>query len=334
MSVICVVVGAGLGLSVLIPSVDRAGKAGADHGSLARSAPTPTHSRSQSSVPPATVPPSTAAPTTLAPGPPYQVQDETITLVDHSRDTPARGSVPASQGRILVTVVRRPVGAPGPMPLVVFAHGWNSDPAVYEVLLDTWAAAGYLVAAPTFSDSADTLPGTPVSNFAQQALDMSFVISSLLGGEAGAVDPNRIAVAGHSDGGSDVDVLALDPVYADHRIRAYLSMSGDIDVGLPGPWGAATPGAFEASVGTNDQYGEQPLTTRAFDTANLPKVLLTVAGGDHLGMYVGSSALSVALRQETLRFLAAALGSGTPSSGQLASIAMPTGDPAIEVTPG
>src|SRR3984957_5819314 len=141
--------------------------------------------------------------TTTVPGPPFSVQDATITLTDPSRATPARGDVPGHPGRTLVTIIRRPVGAPGPLPLIVFAHGWNSNPSVYEVLLDTWAAAGFLVAAPTFPDSADTLPGAPVSNYPDQARDMSFVISSLLGGIEKPVDPSRIAVAGHSDGGTD-----------------------------------------------------------------------------------------------------------------------------------
>lgn len=299
----------------------------------------PSHSPSSdsSSQPrePASSSSTTSAPTTSTttqPGPPYPVQDETITLFDPTRDTPARGDVPASSGRVLVTQIRRPVGPSGPLPLVVFAHGWNSNPGVYEVLLDTWAAAGYLVAAPTFPDSANTLPGTPVSDFADQARDLSFVISSLLGGRAGPVDTSRIAVAGHSDGGSDVDVLALDPNFADPRIRAYLSMSGDIEVGLPGPWDAATAGAFEAVVGTDDEYDELPKTTAAFQTADMHKVMITVAGGDHLGMYVGSSPLSVALREETLRFLAEALGTTNPTSAQLAAASEPTGDPAMTVT--
>ena len=105
------------------------------------------------------------ATTTTAPGPPFQVQDATITLTDPSRATPARGALPGHPGRTLVTVIRRPIGAVGALPLVVFAHGWNSNPSVYEVLLDTWAAAGFLVAAPTFPDSTNTLPGSPVSNY-------------------------------------------------------------------------------------------------------------------------------------------------------------------------
>ncbi len=282
----------------------------------------------------ATVPPAASTTTTLpAPEPPYPVQDETITLVDPTRDTPARGDVPGTSGRVLVTDIRRPVGPKGPLPLVVFAHGWNSDPTVYESLLDSWAAAGYLVAAPVFPDSADTLPGSPVSNYPEQALDMSFIITSLLGGRAGPVDPTRIAVAGHSDGGTDVALLALNPAYADHRVKAYLSLSGEIPAGVAGPWGVATPGALLVVVGTQDEYGLLPRATQVYETgATTAKVLVTVTGGDHLTMYVGSSPEAVALRADTLRFLNAALRPGGPDSTQLVSALEPSGDPSIVVS--
>ena len=76
--------------------------------------------------------------TTTAPvgAPPYPIEDETITLFDPTRNTPARGDVPATSGRLLVTDIRRPIGPTGPLPLVVFAHGWASNPTVYETLLD------------------------------------------------------------------------------------------------------------------------------------------------------------------------------------------------------
>jgi pimeloyl-ACP methyl ester carboxylesterase len=267
------------------------------------------------------------------PVPPFPVEDETFTFVDPTRETPARGDVPGSSERVLVTDIRRPVGPKGPLPLVVFAHGWNSNPTVYESLLDAWAAAGYMVAAPVFPDSADTLPGPPVSNYPEQALDLSFVITSLLGGRAGPVDPTRIAVAGHSDGGTDVALLALNPSYADRRVKAYLSLSGEIPAGVPGPWGVSMSGSLLVAVGTDDQYGLLPKATQIFDTAMMTgKVLLTVTGGDHLDMYIGSSPEAVALRAETVRFLNYALGHLGASSTQLASALAPAGDPSIVVS--
>jgi len=234
----------------------------------------------------------------------------------------------------LVTIIRRPIGAVGALPLVVFAHGWNSNPTVYEVLLDTWAAAGFLVAAPTFPDSTNTLPGSPVSNYPEQARDMSFVISSLLGGVEGPVDPSRIAVAGHSDGGTDIALLALNPQYADLRISAYISMSGEIPSSVSGPWGVPTAGALLVAVGTADQYGLLGPATQIYQTAEMPKALLTLAGGDHLTTFIGMSAAEEAMRAETVRFLNAAFSTPRVSSAQIQEALSPTGDPAITLQTG
>jgi poly(3-hydroxybutyrate) depolymerase len=278
--------------------------------------------------------PTPPATTTTAPRPPYMVQDETITLTDPNRNTPARGTVPGHSGRVLLTVIRRPVGLSGPRPLVVFAHGWNSNPMVYEPLLDTWAEAGYIVAAPTFPDSANTLPGDPVSNYPDQALDMSFVISSLLRGIAGPIDRGRIAVAGHSDGGADVALMALNPHYADSRVRAYLSLSGQIPSDVAGPWGMPSPAALFVAVGTADQYGLLGPATQVFQTAQMPKVLLTLAGGDHLTTFIGDTAAEVAMRNETARFLEEVFSSPTTTPAQLQAALIPTGDPGIALRTG
>ena len=303
-----------------------AGNAGTIRGSDPTTSPTPTMSTAPSTTPTTGTTPSTPAPA-------YPVEHETISLIDPSRNTPARGDVPAHAGRVLMTVISHPIGVPGPLPLVVFAHGWNSNPTVYEPLLDEWAASGYLVAAPTFPDSASTLPGSPVSNYPEQARDMSFVITSLLAGGAGPVDPTRIAVAGHSDGGTDVALRALNPSYADPRVRAYLSLSGEIPFGVPGPWSAPTTGALLVAVGTDDQYGLAPRSRQVFDAAGVSsKVLLTQDGGDHLGMYIGSSPEAMAMRAETVHFLDAALQPGGATSAQLISSLDPAGDPSISVT--
>src|SRR5690242_17340592 len=65
--------------------------------------------------------------------------------------------------RPLVTVVRVPE-TQGPQPLVVFAHGFALTPAVYEHLLDAWAHAGYVVAAPVFPLGNADAPGGPTES--------------------------------------------------------------------------------------------------------------------------------------------------------------------------
>jgi Chlorophyllase enzyme len=274
-------------------------------------------------APGATRPRSTTTTTQPAPHAPFAVEDETETFTDPSRPTPDRGDVPGHPGRTLVTVIRRPMGLPGPLPLIVFAHGWDSNPGVYETLLDTWAAAGYLVAAPTFPDSASTLPGDPISNYPEQSLDLSFVITQLLGGIAGPVNPAKIAVAGHSDGGTDIALLALNPMYADHRIRAYLSLSGEIPGGVPGTWSAATPGALFVAVGTDDEYGLYPQAQQVFASADMPKAFVTLDGGDHLQTFIGDTPGAAAMRAETVTFLNTVFAAKSVTSAQIASALEP-----------
>jgi dienelactone hydrolase len=286
--------------------------------------------------------PASSSPTSTTrpqPQPPYAIQSETITLDDPTRDTPARGDVAAVSGRVLNTVILRPQGLSGPLPLIVFAHGWNSDPSKYTTLLDAWVSAGYVVAAPVFPDSADTLAGTAVSDFPDEARDLSFVITQLLAGKASpfiTVDPHRIAAAGHSDGGTDVAMLALNPGYADPRIKAYLSLSSQIPDGVDGPWGTPVSGSLLVAVGTDDEYGLLPDSTQVYQTADMVKALLTVTGGDHLDTFEADTPQSAAVRQETVRFLQAALGPGTApvSPAQLSAALVPVPDPSIAVEVG
>ncbi len=263
------------------------------------------------------------------------MRPEAITLSDPSRVTPARGSVPAAPGRLLVTDLLLPSGAAGPLPLVVFAHGWNSDPAVYEPLLEQWARAGFLVAAPVFPDSTDLYAGSPVSDYADQALDISFVITALLHGGAGvAVDQRRIAVAGHSDGGTDVALLALDPAYADARVRAFVCMSGELPSGVAPYTVGASSAALLVAVGSNDEYGLNTLTPIVFqDAQTSSKAMIVEQGGDHLGSFVSDTPAAGAMREETTRFLELALEPRSPTSSAVLGALETPGSPALTIVP-
>ncbi len=267
-------------------------------------------------------------------GPPFAVQSETITLFDPSRSTLARGTVPGSPGRRLVTDLLVPSGAPGPLPLVVFAHGWNSDPSFYEPLLEQWAQAGFLVAAPVFPDSTDLYAGTPVSDYADQALDISFVITSLLDGHVASIDPTRIAVAGHSDGGTDVALLALDPAYADPRVRAYVCMAGQLPSGVAPYTTGASRAALLVAVGSNDEYGNYAYSMDVFAAAQTSsKAMIVDEGGDHLGSFVSATADAAAMRAETTRFLELALEPRSPNTTAVLAALEPPGSPAVTVIP-
>jgi predicted dienelactone hydrolase len=273
--------------------------------------------------------------TTRPPGPPYAVASSTVILVDPSRPTPARGSVPQKSGRVLRTIVRTPVGRPGPLPMVVFVHGWNAEPEMYETLLDSWAAAGYLVVAPECPGSARNLPGTPISDYAEQALDVSFVITQALHGAVGPVDPNRIAAAGHSDGGTTMAILALASQYQDPRIKAYLALAAQIPPDVNAQWGATRmPGVLLVAVGTADEYGNEQLSTQLYDTAQMTKAFVNVPGGSHLGPFVDATPVGTSVRAATVALLDLVLETPGPVTAArlVPALESPPGSGAYQVT--
>jgi predicted dienelactone hydrolase len=83
----------------------------------------------------------------------------------------------------------------------VFSHGSGvSTPARYELLFNAWAAAGYVIAAPSYPLSSTSPPGAS-GDVVNQPADISFLISEMvrLGADpaspyAGLVDGERIAV--------------------------------------------------------------------------------------------------------------------------------------------
>jgi predicted dienelactone hydrolase len=228
--------------------------------------------------------------------------------------------------RPVVTYVRYPVvgalagsdlvGAPpargqAPFPLIVFGHGFDVTPAVYAGLLRTWAAAGYVVAAPLFPlGNANAPNGPEEGDIVNQPADMSFVISRLLtASESGhgplraLIDRRRIAVAGHSDGGETALAVAYDRVYRDSRVRAAMIFSG---AQIPGAGRLVFPAArvpLLATQGSADTLN-RPSDTRAFfDIAPRPKFLLTLLGAKHLPPYTYEQPQLGIVERVTVAFL-------------------------------
>jgi pimeloyl-ACP methyl ester carboxylesterase len=263
---------------------------------------------------------STGSPTTTiarAAGGTVVVHDEVV-VQDSAQSPPAR-LAGLTMVRTLRTVIRRPAATAAPPPVVVFAHGFNAEPEDYDALLDAWAAAGYLVAAPELPSSARNLPGEPTRDDVRgQTRDIVSVITALIDGIAGPIDTDRIAVAGHSDGGTTVADMLFNPLDGDTRIGCYLILSG------------ATPDSIDDSrrtdrpvliaVGAHDENGNLPEGQTLFAIANGPRALVEAPDGDHLDMYLDGQ-LGDATRALTVDYLSLVFSRPPNTEPTLAALA-------------
>jgi dienelactone hydrolase len=227
-----------------------------------------------------------------------------LRLVDRSRTI--RLAHGRSESRALLTYVRYPTvaargatdaldapPAPGEHPLIVFAHGFDVTPAPYARLLQSWARAGFVVAAPQFPLTVPGAPGGPdEADVVEQPRDVSFVISSLLamsssGGDplSGMLDPQRIAVAGHSDGAETALAVAYSRRYRDPRVRAAAVLSGAEMSNIGGYDFTDATVPLLAAQGTRDSFNEPRYTRAYFKAAPNPKYLLWLLHAGHLPPY-------------------------------------------------
>ncbi len=130
----------------------------------------------------------------------------------------------------------------GPFPLVVYSHGSGGLRFIHSDYTETLATHGYVVVAP------DHIGNTAVEQFLQseddretvafnRVADITWVLDTVLSGDRGLepiqaiVDPERIAVTGHSFGGFTAYGIAagfenpIGAVPADDRVKAIIPLA-------------------------------------------------------------------------------------------------------------
>ncbi len=286
-----------------------------------------------------------------AASPEYSVGLRVERFVDTSRTVQIEG---APEPRTLVTYVRYPALGPagridvpnaaparGPFPLVVFGHGFALTPGFYAPILQAWARAGYVVAAPVFPLENAGAPGGPdEADLTNQPADMQFVISQMLalsqaasGPLAGLIDPAHIAVSGHSDGGDTALAVAYDRNYRDPRVDAVVVLAGAEIPGVEGFEFAPGEPPLLAVQGTADTLNQLSATESFFSAAARPKFLVKLLGASHLPPYSREQPQLSVVERTTTDFLDAYLKNSPEalaslrSDGNLARVAALTAEP-------
>lgn len=258
---------------------------------------------------------------------------------------PPSGGLPA---RNLETMVRYPaLGAPGgsipgaaplrgasPYPLVVFSQGFDVAPEAYARLLNSWAAAGYVVADPAYPFTSPNAPGGVIrSDIVHHPADLSFVISSLLSaGSASSgplshlIDPSAIGVIGQSDGG-DVSLAAVaNTCCRDARIKAAVLLSGAELSWFPGTYFATPAVPLLVVQGTADQ-SMNPVTcsVQLYNAAPQPKFYLSMIGQTHFSAYIPAGPAQRVVTRVTIDFLNAYLRGSSGALRAMGSAGSVTG---------
>ena len=243
-----------------------------------------------------TGPPTTTVPPPLDVERRYAVGTESLTFVDTSRSTSANGDFAGAPTRTFPTQIWYPAtgdaggaaqagAAPdrahGPYPLVFFAHGYAVTPTFYEALIERWAAAGYVVAAPTFPILSGTPGGASHTDYEKTFDDASFVLGKVLGlgfpdPMAGMIDPTRVAATGHSDGEIIAFGVGFLECCRDPRVKSVIAMAGDLS-NINNPIAAGNGVPILHIMETNDEFDPYDHTI-AWDRENLtaPRWMLTL----------------------------------------------------------
>ena len=257
-------------------------------------------------------PPPTANPSpTTTVQPPAPTMSE-MPLVDVTRPVVDAGVVLAVQ-RNLPTYVWTPAGR-GPFPLVVFVHGYDTGPLDYQRFCSTLASAGYVVAAPSFPQE-DPARGFPLdeTHLADEARDVTFVITSLINVGAAPVARSRIAVVGHSDGADVALLVGYGSGSVDPRVGAVVADAPD-PMSVP-PVASDVP--LLLVQGTADSVVPYSDSRTVYGQVDAPVFYVSLIGADHLPPIAGATPWTPVLDTAVAQFLSATVAGRTPEGGAL-----------------
>ena len=234
------------------------------------------------------------------------------------------------------------------VPLIVFSPGYDIDPGVYDPLVTGWASLGFVVAVPDYPFTAPgTAGGLDEADIVNHPADLEATITELLAASAGStpplrgmIDPTRVAVAGHSDGGVVTDAVVSNSCCRDPRIRAAAVMSGSELTSFGGSYGPAGVPLL-VTQGDSDTVNAPACSEEVYGTGGSPRFYLDLRGAGHLPPYTADPSAATyqhAVERVTALFWEAYLGNDPSAlaalkagSGVGAAGSLSTGGPVPQV---
>jgi dienelactone hydrolase len=186
---------------------------------------------------------------------------------------PVRGSARQTRGRVQVDATP----LPGEFPLILWSHGFYSNPEMQEGMTKFLAESGYIVAAPAYPFTKKDGPKFDKTDVPNQAVDASYVITELMKAGnplAGSIDPERLGAIGHSGGGTTTNWLFTGK--RDPRLKV-----GVIFAGRPTAAYKGSPVPMLFVHGDKDPVVAYSQGRESYGKDPWPKAFLTIEGGEH-----------------------------------------------------
>jgi dienelactone hydrolase len=209
-------------------------------------------------------------PSGTAPAQPFEAARRQFSFARGDRPLPTTVWYPATAGR----------PASGRFPVILFSHGLDSAPGDFADMLRSFAAAGFVVAAPAYPHTSRDVEDFDSGDLVNQPADASSVLDRLLGLDGdplrAILDPDRLAAGGHSGGGITTD--GLFSARRDERLKAGLVISGTDFQGTPftGP-----PAAMLFVHGVKDDSVTYRAGRTVFRAVPWSRAMLTITDGGH-----------------------------------------------------
>lgn len=194
---------------------------------------------------------------------------------------PGAGAINPTYG----AVVDAPLAAGGaPYPIVLFSHGSCGFPLQSIFLTAQLASQGFVVVAPPHpGNTINEFPncgtsGAQVASFQERPQDVIFVLDRMLAENANvaspffaALDPDRVAMSGHSFGGLTT--------YLVERIEPRIKVAIPMAPAVIGPQALSVPSL--TMIGAIDSVVNNTATQTAYGASAAPKTLVSIGNAGH-----------------------------------------------------